>query len=75
MKALVVILFLSLLVMNASVVNAHELSSGYLTLNAGEENTYSGELLLKPDDIGQVAGLDTNGNKIQGGSGQGNRVR
>jgi len=62
MKALVVILFLSLLVMNASVVNAHELSSGYLTLNAGEENTYSGELLLKPDDIGQVAGLDTNGN-------------
>ena len=61
MKALVVILFLSLLVMNASVVNAHELSSGYLTLNAGEENTYSGELLLKPDDIGQVAGLDTNG--------------
>ena len=62
MKALVVILFLSLLVMNASVVNAHELSSGYLTLSAGEENTYSGELLLKPDDIGQVAGLDTNGN-------------
>ena len=62
MKALVVILFLSLLVMNASVANAHELSSGYLTLNAGEENTYSGELLLKPDDIGQVAGLDTNGN-------------
>jgi hypothetical protein len=62
MKALVVTLFLSLLVMNASVVNAHELSSGYLTLNAGEENTYSGELLLKPDDIGQVAGLDTNGN-------------
>ena len=61
MKALVVTLFLSLLVMNASVVNAHELSSGYLTLNAGEENTYSGELLLKPDDIGQVAGLDTNG--------------
>lgn len=62
MKALVVTLFLSLLVMNASVVNAHELSSGYLTLSAGEENTYSGELLLKPDDIGQVAGLDTNGN-------------
>ena len=61
MKALVVTLFLSLLVMNACVVNAHELSSGYLTLNAGEENTYSGELLLKPDDIGQVAGLDTNG--------------
>lgn len=62
MKALVVTFFLSLLVMNASVVNAHELSSGYLTLSAGEENTYSGELLLKPDDIGQVAGLDTNGN-------------
>jgi len=62
MKALIVTLFLSLLVMNASVVNAHELSSGYLTLNAGVENTYSGELLLKPDDIGQVAGLDTNGN-------------
>ncbi len=62
MKALIVTLFLSLLVMNASVANAHELSSGYLTLNAGEENTYSGELLLKPDDIGQVAGLDTNGN-------------
>ncbi|WP_282145328.1 HupE/UreJ family protein [Alteromonas stellipolaris] len=62
MKALVVTFFLSLLVMNASVVNAHELSSGYLTLSAGEEKTYSGELLLKPDDIGQVAGLDTNGN-------------
>ncbi|WOI38326.1 HupE/UreJ family protein [Alteromonas sp. CI.11.F.A3] len=62
MKAFVVTLLLSFIVMNASVVNAHELSSGYLTLNAGEENTYSGELLLKPDDIGQVAGLDTNGN-------------
>jgi hypothetical protein len=62
MKALVVTLLLSFLVVNASVVNAHELSSGYLTLNAGKENTFSGELLLKPDDIGQVAGLDTNGN-------------
>ena len=62
MKTLVVSLLLSLLVINVSVVNAHELSSGYLTLNAGKENTYSGELLLKPDDIGQVAGLDTNGN-------------
>ncbi|MDO6567294.1 HupE/UreJ family protein [Alteromonas sp. 1_MG-2023] len=62
MKALVVTLLLSFLIVNTSIVNAHELSSGYLTLNAGEENTFSGELLLKPDDIGQVAGLDTNGN-------------
>lgn len=62
MKAIVVTLLLSFLLIQPSEVNAHELSSGYLTLSAGENNTFNGELLLKPDDIGQVAGLDTNGN-------------
>lgn len=62
MKAIVVTLLLSFLLVQPSEVNAHELSSGYLTLSAGENNTFNGELLLKPDDIGQVAGLDTNGN-------------
>lgn len=62
MKAIVVTLLLSFLLVQPSEVNAHELSSGYLTLSASENNTFNGELLLKPDDIGQVAGLDTNGN-------------
>lgn len=62
MKAIVVTLLLSFLLIQPSEVNAHELSSGYLTLSASENNTFNGELLLKPDDIGQVAGLDTNGN-------------
>ncbi|MEQ3640568.1 MAG: HupE/UreJ family protein [Alteromonas sp.] len=39
---------------------SHELSSGYLTLNQQEAGTFQGELLLKPEDIGQAANLDTN---------------
>lgn len=39
---------------------SHELSNGYLTLKSESNETLSGELLLKPKDIGQVAGLDAN---------------
>ena len=39
---------------------SHELSNGYLTLKSVSEDTLSGELLLKPEDIGRVAGLDVN---------------
>ena len=39
---------------------SHELSNGYLTLKNESNETLSGELLLKPKDIGQVAGLDAN---------------
>lgn len=39
---------------------SHELSNGYLTLKNESNETLSGELLLNPKDIGQVAGLDTN---------------
>lgn len=39
---------------------SHELSNGYLTLKNDSGETLSGELLLKPKDIGQAAGLDTN---------------
>jgi hypothetical protein len=39
---------------------SHELSSGYLTLNQQEVGVFQGELLLKPEDIGQAANLDTN---------------
>jgi hypothetical protein len=39
---------------------SHELSSGYLTLNQQEAGVFQGELLLKPEDIGQAANLDTN---------------
>ncbi|WP_334064665.1 HupE/UreJ family protein [Alteromonas genovensis] len=39
---------------------SHELSSGYLTLNQQEAGAFQGELLLKPEDIGQAANLDTN---------------
>ncbi|MEC7480576.1 MAG: HupE/UreJ family protein, partial [Pseudomonadota bacterium] len=40
--------------------HSHELSNGYLTLKNDSNNTLSGELLLKPEDIGQAAGLDSN---------------
>ena len=40
--------------------HSHELSNGYLTLKNDSNNTLSGELLLKPEDIGQAAGLDGN---------------
>ena len=39
---------------------SHELSNGYLTLKNDSGETLSGELLLKPKDIGQAARLDTN---------------
>ena len=39
---------------------SHELSNGYLTLKNDSGETLSGELLLKPKDIGQAAGLETN---------------
>lgn len=39
---------------------SHELSNGYLTLKNESDELLSGELLLKPEDIGQVAELDAN---------------
>ncbi|NDW22631.1 HupE/UreJ family protein [Alteromonas hispanica] len=39
---------------------AHELSNGYLTLNYQQGGLLKGELLLKPEDIGQAANLDSN---------------
>jgi len=39
---------------------SHELSNGYLTLNKASNDTLSGELLLKPENIGRTAGLDIN---------------
>ncbi|MDY6976007.1 MAG: HupE/UreJ family protein [Pseudomonadota bacterium] len=39
---------------------SHELSNGYLTLKNDSGETLSGELLLKPKEIGQAAGLDIN---------------
>jgi hypothetical protein len=43
---------------------SHELSSGYLTLNQQEAGVFQGELLLKPEDIGQAANLDTNNDGV-----------
>ena len=40
--------------------HSHELSNGYLTLKNDSSELLSGELLLKPKDIGQAAGLDSN---------------
>lgn len=37
----------------------HELSNGYLTLESSSGDVLKGELLLKPEDIGRAAGLDT----------------
>ena len=44
----------------SAFTHSHELSNGYLTLKNDSNNTLSGELLLKPEDIGQAAGLDSN---------------
>lgn len=40
----------------------HELSNGYLVLRGESNEALSGELSLKPEDIGQAAGLDTDNN-------------
>ena len=53
-----IVFFLSVTVSFSTI--SHELSNGYLTLKNDSGETLSGELLLKPKDIGQAAGLDTN---------------
>ncbi|KXJ60391.1 MAG: hypothetical protein AXW14_12610 [Alteromonas sp. Nap_26] len=40
----------------------HELSNAYLVLRGESNEALSGELSLKPEDIGQAAGLDTDNN-------------
>lgn len=57
------LLALALLVMGFHSVDsdAHELSSGYLTLDEVRPGVLSGELLLKPGELAQVAGLDSSG--------------
>ena len=40
--------------------HSHELSNGYLVLRGESNEALSGELSLKPQDIGQAAGIDIN---------------
>lgn len=47
-------------IMTSFCTHAHELSNGYLSLHGKSNGELSGELLLKPKEIGQAAMLDIN---------------
>lgn len=52
---------LLLLLCVSNTVQAHEISSGYLTLEAQGNNQWQGELALKPVDLEQAFPIDANG--------------
>ena len=56
--------FISLFLLLAATwqVQSHEISSGYLTIDKLDSNSYSGELSLKPYDLAHVVSVDTDAN-------------